>query len=340
MLHQLTTAQLGGGITLVDIGASGRPDPRWRPLEKLINYVGFEPNAAECARLADRVSPFNSVHYMPYALAGENGAATLHCTRSLYCGSLLEPNTKWLSRFSFAELFHVTETQAVPTRRLADIDELQPVDVDAIKVDAQGLELPILTGAGRFLDDAFYVETETGLVSNYHGESTYAEVDQFLRSRGFLLFDLNVQHRVPRNNHFQNVPTGREQILWCEAVWLKDYVALHQQGRLGSMSREKALKALLLCGLQGCRDYGLELATLFHGLGWLNDRELAALSHVRSWRLKSCGLAALPWAGLALAARLLSKRARRRLTQALEQTLDQPDLLKSLVRPGNRRRAA
>jgi FkbM family methyltransferase len=340
MLHQLTTAQLGGGINLVDIGASGRPDPKWRPLQRRINYVGFEPNSAECARLAGLPSPFNSVRYMPYALAGENGAATLHCTRSLYCGSLLKPNRQWLERFSFAGLFEVTGMATVPTRRLADIEELQAIDVDAIKVDAQGVELPILAGAGRFLEDAFYVETETGLVQNYHGESTYAEVDQFMRSRGFLLFDLNAQHRVPRKNQFQDLPTGSEQILWCEAVWLKDYVTLCRASPPAALTREKALKALLLCGLQGCRDFGWELATLFHQQGLLAERELAALANPRGWRLESGGWRALPWAGLALAARLFSKRARRTAARTLEKSFDQPDLLKSFGRRWTRRRAA
>lgn len=340
MLRSLTAKDTGGGINLVDIGASGRLDRKWRPLEPIINLVGFEPNATECERLAAQPTRLASVRYLPYAVGGKSGDETLYRTKSLYCSSLLEPNAAWLARFSFGELFEVTGTETVPTRRFADIEELQLLDVDAIKVDTQGLELPILQGAGRFLDDAFYVETETGLVQNYRGETTYADIDQFLRSQGFLLFDLNVQHRVPRSNRFQHSPTGSEQILWCEAVWLKDYVGLHQERKLPRMSREKALKALLLCGLHGCLDYGLELATLFNWRNLITDGELAALSTPPGWRLSGGGLRGLPMAGISFASRLLPKRARRVLAKALEKSLDQPDLLKTIARQFKRGRAA
>jgi len=56
-----------------------------------------------------------------------------------------------------------------------------------------------------------------------------------------------------------------EKILWHEATWLKDYVSIFKSGNLDSkiLTREKALKSLILCDLQGCFSYGYELAILF-----------------------------------------------------------------------------
>ncbi len=95
----------------------------------------------------------------------------------------------------------------------------------------QGLELPILSKAGHLLESAFYVETESGFTENYVGETTFSQMDGFMQSNGFLMFDINVNHRISRNNRFKEHSTGKERILWAEAVWLKDYVALDRQGK-------------------------------------------------------------------------------------------------------------
>src|SRR5688572_14828411 len=139
MLEQLTATQTGGGINLVDIGASGRLDAKWRPLESLINLVGFEPNVEQCARLANSPTRLNSARYLPYAIGPDDGNQTLYLTKSPYCCSLLKPNHQWLKRFAFGELFEVMGAETVPTCRFADVQEIQSLDVDAIKVDAQGL---------------------------------------------------------------------------------------------------------------------------------------------------------------------------------------------------------
>jgi hypothetical protein len=188
----------------------------------------------------------------------------------------------WLQRFRFADLFQIIGSESIETRRLDAIPELQAVDVDAIKIDTQGLELPILRSAEELLERTFYVETETGFVDNYHGETTYAEIDEFMRGRGFLLFDLKV-HRVARKNPLGKKRTGKEQLIWCEAVWLRDYAASKPHPR--QLTRAKALKVLVLCALQQCYDFGYELAEHFHQAHLLSSTELSQLSRPGAWRL-------------------------------------------------------
>ena len=33
-----------GEITLIDIGAAGDIEPRWKPFEEFLNYIGLEPD--------------------------------------------------------------------------------------------------------------------------------------------------------------------------------------------------------------------------------------------------------------------------------------------------------
>lgn len=330
-LSSYSTAQLGGGIHLVDIGASGPGDPRWTPLAHLVHLVGFEPNQSECARLNGEPGPFASATFLPYAIADVAGDHTLYCTRNKFCYSLLEPDHSWLDRFSYRDLFTVTGTETVSARPLSDVTELAALDIDAVKVDAQGIELKILQSSGAILDQAFYVETESGFVSNYVGESTQAEVDLFMRDRGFLMFDINPDHRITRANEFAKGIETRAQPLWCEVVWLKDYVRLGTEG----LTEAKALKALLLCAGHGFLDYGLELAALFHRDGLLSEEQFTALASPEAWAFPTPAAEVPPRAPLG--ARLVSNllcllpwRFRQEVKAEFNRVADGPNWLKRL----------
>lgn len=275
------------GITLVDIGSSGSLDAKWTPIKDLIDLVGFDPNEEECRRQNNLPSQYRSSVFLPYAVHGKDGVETLYKTRSIYCYSLLKPNKQWLDRFAFHDLFDVQEEYPISVRAIDQIEELKSYSPDVIKIDVQGLELPILSKAGRYLDSAFYVETETGFTANYEGETTFAELDRFMQANGFLMFDINPDHRISRNNQLKNKPTGREQILWAEAVWLKDYVALDRQGKFDELGVDqiKAKKVLVLCALQRCYDFGFELAEFFARKGLISARELAGLETADGWDL-------------------------------------------------------
>lgn len=279
------------GIDFIDIGSSGNLDAKWKNLEPYINLIGFDPNEDECRRMSALPHNFRSLKYLPYAIAGDEGEHTLYKTKSIYCYSLLEPDTNWLNRFSYGDLFEVKGMERINTVLLSKVEALKNFDVDIIKTDTQGLELPILSNAGDLLDKGFLIETETGFVENYKGETTYAEIDLFMKSKDYLLFDLNINHRIPRNNHFKQESTGREQIMWCEATWMKDYVSLSEKGLINSnsLNREKVLKVLVICGLQGCIDFGYELAILFNRLNLLDSKDLIALKDKDAWLVKEAG---------------------------------------------------
>jgi hypothetical protein len=319
------------GLNFIDIGSSGSLDPKWKYLEPYINLVGFDPNAEECVRMSNLPNNFRSLKYLPHAVGGDAEKHILYKTRSIFCYSLLVPNSKWLNRFSFSDLFEITGEEIIETVKLSDVEEIRAFDVDIIKVDTQGLELPILSNSGDAFEKAFFIETETGFSENYLGETTFSQVDEYMRSKGFLLFDMNIAHRIPRNNVFKNTITGSEQLMWCEATWLKDYIQIYNEKKFGekTINREKALKILILCALQGCIDYGYELALLFNQFNLINKFELENLSEKKSWLLiNDLPLKNAKISILNLALRLLPTRTRLKIRDQAELAVTQKHLFK------------
>ena len=325
MWNDMKLDQLDGGLNFIDIGASGGFPRDWNQLKRLINYFAFEPNAEECERLSKEESPFNTVAWFPTAVAGSKGEASLYQTRDPLCWSLLEPNHRFLDRFTFGEKFIVDGTTRVPTQALSDVAELQGVDADILKVDSQGMDRDILEQGTALLDRAFYVEMEPGFNDSYLEENTYAEVDIFMREQGFRLFDLNC-HRVPRNNTMQAHVAGTSQILWAESLWLRDYVWMDQQGLFPAITPGKALKILLICEVDGRYDFGLELAELFAAKGLVEEARVDGLS--TRWPLPDPPPDPGPKSLLRSTLRLLPWSLRSRVAAAAAASLNDQHLFK------------
>lgn len=265
-------------IDFLDIGCSGSLSDKWSELFPWLSYTGFDPNAEECDRLNSQPHSYKSARYLPYAIAGEQGTQTMYLTESIYCYSLLHPNYKWLKRFSFFNLFKETGTASVNCTTLNALASVQNLKADIIKIDTQGLELPILKSGDGVLNNTFCVEVETGFVENYIGETTYAQIDEFMRSKGFLMFDMNI-YKVSRNNFISNY--GKHQPLWCETLWLFDYIG---QGK--KPTSEQAIKSLLICRYLNYSDYGVELLLYFENLNILNSNILTFFKKAENWKLK------------------------------------------------------
>ena len=279
-LSDLTPEELGGGINLLDLGARGEAPSSWRTLSHLTNLFAFDLDKDECDRLAQQNSGFLTQAYFPYAIAGTAGEYTLFKTQNKYCWSLLEPDLKWLRRFTFSDNFEITGTQKINARALSDVDELKVVDIDAMKLDTQGMELPILSAAASITGSCILIETETGICESYRGETTFDQILRFMRSEGFGLFHLNCNHRVPKRNRLSGF-SANEEILWCEAIWVRDFASRSDT----NLTREKALKALCIFAALGCYASGLEAAQSFHKQGILQDEELKSLSEdVSYWQ--------------------------------------------------------
>jgi len=282
----------------------------------------------ECERLRKGGHPYQSACYLPYAIADETSEKKLFVTESPWCCSLLEPNTAWLERFSptYSKQFKVTSFAEVQTTTLDEIPELDEVDVDIIKSDSQGLEIPIFLKGKKLLSSAFAVETENGFQENYKQESTYAQVDMFMREQGFMLFDMEL-HRVAREESFDRMSGHLSQPMWATALWLKDYIGLDAKGEKVLLTEAKACKVLELACFFGAVDYALELEPFFRKKGFLVEslksgvaREVFASSY------KDGGMQSFEKA-LSLGLRIFPKRWRQILRAAASDAAGKNHLL-------------
>ena len=171
-------------IVLIDIGAVGNPPSHWLPLKDEIHLIGFEPNKDECKKLNESGCGYRKSEFLPYAIGQCDEKRPFYITEYHECCSLLKPNFEWLQRFDYGSFDpHLKQTIEVETLSLDSIEKFSDLRVDALKIDAQGNELPILHGAESILKDVFLIEVESGLHKNYENETTFEELSPYLKEK-------------------------------------------------------------------------------------------------------------------------------------------------------------
>ncbi len=205
----------------VDCGARAGTAPRWLSrVARRSLYVGFEPDEVECARLSARGRPGHT--YIAAALDSTARTRTLHLTRSPACTSFLEPNAELVRQFgAIHDAFDVLDRRQVNTVALDDALRERHIDrVDVLELDTQGSELDILHGATAVLAQASAVQIEVEFAPMYHEQPLFADVDCFLRGRGYALYDLS-RYALRHAAGTPQVPT-RGRLLWGHALYLRE----------------------------------------------------------------------------------------------------------------------
>jgi FkbM family methyltransferase len=237
----------------MDVGADV-----YDPLIKagVAEVLGFECVRSECDRLNAMAREARS--YLPYAI-GDGSVRDFHECNFPMTSSLLEPNSELLDRFQNLEnLVRVVKKHRLATRRLDDIPQISGADF--LKLDVQGGELDVLNGAGRILEDVLVVHTEVEFVELYKGQPLFAEIDQRLRKSGFVFHKFSgIQGRTFKPLIVKNdINASLSQMLWADAVYVKDFMALDR------LSVEKLLRlAVILHAVYGSSDLAMQ-ALLAH----------------------------------------------------------------------------
>lgn len=217
-------------IHVADVGAAhfGEVQPYQVLLDRgLARLTGFEPDEREAAELAAKLG--NRAELLPYAL-GDGQEHTLYiCQPGLGMTSLLEPDLASLGFFNlFPDWGRVVSTAPCPTRRLDDLDEVGQIDY--LKMDVQGSELPILMNGREKLGDAVAVQLEISFIPLYKDQPTFGEIDLEMRAQGL------VPHRFTHVKNWSISPTTRagdprapfHQLLEADIVYICDII--HPEG--------------------------------------------------------------------------------------------------------------
>ncbi len=213
-------------IDVLDIGAALNDAPPYQPLVDAgrARIIGFEPDEKECEKLNRE---FGAPHRFFPNFVGDGRPGTFHETNWSLTGSLYEPNSRLLEKFqNLAEVVTPVARHAVTTTRLDDIAEIG--NVDLIKIDVQGGELDVFKNGLRALSTTLFIQTEVEFVEFYKGQPMFADVDAFLRGKGFQYHTFaGMSGRAFKPlvaNGDLNAPF--RQILWADAVYVRDWMAL------------------------------------------------------------------------------------------------------------------
>ncbi len=178
-------------VQILDVGARGGLQPRWRPFADVLDAVGFEPDPDEFKRLSATANGGRR-RFLPYALGGAHQRLPFHVCESPGCSSLYPPNEEFAGKFSDAirsmmSLKSVAEFDVVPLDEVAAREKLRP---DCLKVDVQGAELDVLRGGTSVLKDLKLIELEVEFNHQYKGQALFSDIDLFLRKHGYSLLGL------------------------------------------------------------------------------------------------------------------------------------------------------
>lgn len=235
----------------------------WGIFAPNLSIYGFDADEDTCnqanAELQQRGINWQEVH-IPLGLSDSIGEKELYVTKAPMCSSLYPPNETYLARFhGLPELVNLDFSVGIETTTLdAFCEEENIEEIDFLQIDVQGADLDVLQGAINLLNKTILaIQIEVEFSHLYINQPLFADVDNFLRSQKFSLFDLYSAHR-PRFHIQQkspNHPNG--QILWGDAFYLRDLIC--DQFSKEEQSPSKILKLACVADVMGFYDYALEL---------------------------------------------------------------------------------
>lgn len=184
-------------LSICDVGAAisvTTERPEWDGLVEagLAKVIGFEPDENALSALLKF-----SKHYefLPYFI-GNGQPQKFHLNSFPETNSLLPSNHDFLKHY--AMLGPLMKTKEIIDCQTTTLDEaLDGRKIDVLKVDVQGAALDVLQGGLETLKNTLFVKCEVEFNPLYEGQPLFAEIDQFMREQGFMLFKFSPMQNLP-----------------------------------------------------------------------------------------------------------------------------------------------
>lgn len=199
-------------LKFIDVGAAEGIHPRWKIISKFINYVGFEPDNRSNEMLKIEKN-CKSYEIFPFALWGKPQQLNINFTSDPKVSSSYIPNTDLLNKFKNSDRFKIIKKSKV---NAVDLDSIEILDVDFIKIDVQGAESNIIDGAKKSLKRCLGLEVEVEFSSLYKNQPLFGDIQKSLEDNGYEFIDFVNLNRWERDDF-----NGFGQCVFGDALFLK-----------------------------------------------------------------------------------------------------------------------
>jgi FkbM family methyltransferase len=272
-------------LVICDIGArNALADSKWTAFPRgMVQLHGFEPDDAECASMTEQARAAGyDFRYHAIALARATGPVTFHRFAEETANSIFPANTRLIERWCYnrslplSDQFRLRGASTIDALSLADWAQREGIaELDFLKLNVQGGELEILEGAGPLLDGAVALILEQTFMPTYLGAPLFGEVFEFMRRRGFSMFDIVSANFVGRTRSpihitddriFRHGTGPKHQLFEGHFLYFRDPILLADRWSAElPLSVEKCIRLVALAEVLGQLEFAFEL------LGWLAD---------------------------------------------------------------------
>lgn len=251
-------------IGFVDVGARDGVHPLIDPIARAVAVLGFEPDQAECARMRadpDLKNRFARIDIEPSALADREGTAILHEIAAATNTSLRPTHPTFVSRYNMVKWHEVGQSSIETTtldRVLFAGRANEPNWGEALKIDTQGTEHEILTGARQTLQErTLFACIEVSFCELYVGQKLFSEVELLMREFGLSFYGFGNVFSRSRKSLDKRSYWGRERLFQADAYFYRDPFDPGNATR--KFSRRSRIILAIFALLGGYHDFALEL---------------------------------------------------------------------------------
>ncbi len=181
---------------LIDIGASGEINKKWKSIAKYCVCLAFDADDREFSVTEEGNSSFRKLIKInrivsPVAVK----EASFYLTKSPFCSSLLEPESTALEPWIFRDLFTLEKTAKLQSITIPEALQQAGLSyVDWFKSDTQGTDLRLFVHlSDEIKQKVLAVEVEPGIIDAYKNEDKLYSVMEVFSSQGFWLSSMTVK---------------------------------------------------------------------------------------------------------------------------------------------------